>query len=147
MVAFVQRATLCAETFQINEVQMLKMSKLILFFCVHAVSAEAQTLAQSNGGFTQCSWTDAKGHSGNTMCHILEQGTHMGETTRLMTVNNPRLAYLFMEEKHKVDLIHLQPGRNRSIWRGHFFSTYDKRDSMLETLHISDGVTIRIRNF
>ena len=120
---------------------------IILLLSFSCSAGLAQTRLEDQGGSTPCVWVDKYGHRGKTICKIIEQGTIHGRTSSLISVTNRNLAYSLDYDNYRAELVSVSSEKYKTLWRGNFSSKYDKKNPLLETISVSDGVTFTIKGF
>ena len=119
---------------------MFRAPAAILITLMFVNPAGAQTRTELAGGDTPCEWADGKGHSGKTVCHILEQGTMQGQVSyQTFSIGNRPFTYTIVNEKQA----ELRDADMRSLWKGkaHVISLY-QNGRYIDQIEISDGVTV-----
>jgi hypothetical protein len=125
----------------------MRSSFILIVLFLSCSPSYCQTRLEAQGGDTPCTWSDRFGHKGKTICRIIEQGTIHGQTSSVISVTNRSLAYHLDYDNYRAELVSVLPNAYKTLWKGKFTNKYDKKDPLLETISVSDGVTFTIRRF
>lgn len=126
---------------------MKKVAVLSLLFMLQSGLSYAadETYLESNKEDVRCEWKSPS-NSGKGICHIIQQGTQMGETIESFRLgNNPEIFTISDREKPTISI---EEGPNKdwkTIWKGKLLKDNWKETSRyhaIETIKLSNGYTI-----